>query len=441
MLENQVMPYLPIDTPIELPNDLPVPSTSRVLGPRSRATSLARSEARSASGSRPSSRASSTRSKTSSSSRQRLADVMSQTEAYSMPPSSMGDSLDWVGVQGLGSVPGSSRYLTPEEASRSRSFSQEELNWGETSTSTSNATFDPSDFVPPEEFNQWSPNVMVPDWPMTHDFSALSEPTPSSSSSHGAQRQENSESYFGANFNNFQSSLHLNSWIPPIAAPYWQTGDSDSLPSYSFGLDIGEASGSGSGTGGTSSKRKRSPSDPPADPLSQRSWRTDTDAEREVASQLLFDDGTPNSLSQLSSVGISSQEIPVRDRKGKGKARERGKTPDPASVIVIPDTPPTSHKEVPVKMPTKPKPDPLSSYTCPICFSPPTNATLTPCGHICCGACLFAAVKTTMSRTSMAGVPSALNEAKCPVCRATIPGWDGKGAGVIGLKARAIFRL
>ena len=30
---------------------------------------------------------------------------------------------------------------------------------------------------------------------------------------------------------------------------------------------------------------------------------------------------------------------------------------------------------------------------------------------------------------------------RCPVCRATIPGWDGKGGGVIGLKARAILTL
>lgn len=43
-------------------------------------------------------------------------------------------------------------------------------------------------------------------------------------------------------------------------------------------------------------------------------------------------------------------------------------------------------------------PELLSAYTCPICFSPPTNATLTPCGHICCGACLFAAVKSTVKR-------------------------------------------
>ena len=51
-----------------------------------------------------------------------------------------------------------------------------------------------------------------------------------------------------------------------------------------------------------------------------------------------------------------------------------------------------------VKTPEKPKHEPLSAYICPICFSPPTNATLTPCGHICCGECLFNAVKATLER-------------------------------------------
>ncbi|KAF9484258.1 hypothetical protein BDN70DRAFT_798072, partial [Pholiota conissans] len=85
--------------------------------------------------------------------------------------------------------------------------------------------------------------------------------------------------------------------------------------------------------------------------------------------------------------------------------------------------------------------EPLSSYTCPICFSPPTNATITPCGHICCGACLFAAVKTTLQRATYGMARPPLSEARCPVCRAIIPGWDGKGGGVIGLKVRAIFSL
>ncbi|KAF8905943.1 hypothetical protein CPB84DRAFT_1676126 [Gymnopilus junonius] len=133
----------------------------------------------------------------------------------------------------------------------------------------------------------------------------------------------------------------------------------------------------------------------------------------------------------------SSTWVSEKSKKGKGKAR--AKTPDPASVIVILDTPPTPHKEI--LPPPVPRLEPLSSYTCPICFSAPTNATLTPCGHICCGACLFAAVKTTIQRSALVLAGPALNEARCPVCRATIPGWDGKGGGVIGLKARAIFRL
>lgn len=88
----------------------------------------------------------------------------------------------------------------------------------------------------------------------------------------------------------------------------------------------------------------------------------------------------------------------------------------------------------------KPEPEhePLSGYTCPICFFPPTNATITPCGHICCGSCLFTAVKTTMQRGAAAGDG---NVARCPVCRAEITKWDGKGGGVIGLKTRALFSL
>ncbi|CCL99925.1 uncharacterized protein FIBRA_01950 [Fibroporia radiculosa] len=49
--------------------------------------------------------------------------------------------------------------------------------------------------------------------------------------------------------------------------------------------------------------------------------------------------------------------------------------------------------------------EPLSEYTCPICFTPPMRATLTPCGHICCGECLFTAVKTTIQR-NMYTVPA-----------------------------------
>ncbi|KAF8344774.1 hypothetical protein F5887DRAFT_885949 [Amanita rubescens] len=90
--------------------------------------------------------------------------------------------------------------------------------------------------------------------------------------------------------------------------------------------------------------------------------------------------------------------------------------------------------------PPPPPPETLSEYTCPICFSPPTNATITPCGHICCGACLFTAVKTTLHRGAMTYSRDP-NVARCPVCRAHIPGWDGRGGGVIGLKPRVVITL
>ncbi|KAK0214149.1 hypothetical protein IW262DRAFT_301885 [Armillaria fumosa] len=92
------------------------------------------------------------------------------------------------------------------------------------------------------------------------------------------------------------------------------------------------------------------------------------------------------------------------------------------------------HEPVPV-----PEPEPLSSYNCPICFTPPTNATLTPCGHICCGSCLFTAVKVAKRRAGLMMGGGELLANRCPVCRATIPGWDGRGGGVIGLKARTLF--
>lgn len=106
-----------------------------------------------------------------------------------------------------------------------------------------------------------------------------------------------------------------------------------------------------------------------------------------------------------------------------------------------------------------PAPEYLAEYTCPICFFPPTNATLTPCGHICCGECLFTAVKSTLQRGTLFNNADAnvarsavlcfgcatdfvlMVSFRCPVCRAPIHGWDGRGGGVIGLKARSLLSL
>ncbi|KAI0077800.1 hypothetical protein K474DRAFT_1038751 [Panus rudis PR-1116 ss-1] len=87
---------------------------------------------------------------------------------------------------------------------------------------------------------------------------------------------------------------------------------------------------------------------------------------------------------------------------------------------------------------SRPEAEPLSAYTCPICFQPPVYATMTPCGHVCCGDCLFTAVKTTMQRSMHHG-PEA-ERPKCPVCRVPIPNWDGKGGGVFGLQPRVLYR-
>lgn len=103
-------------------------------------------------------------------------------------------------------------------------------------------------------------------------------------------------------------------------------------------------------------------------------------------------------------------------------------------------------------------PTALSAFTCPVCFSPPENATLTPCGHVMCtfslsilstmrtkrsgnvgGKCLFSAIKAARQRHAGLYGREGLapdgtkNEAICPVCRVPIPGWDGRGGGVIGL--------
>ncbi|KAH8995007.1 hypothetical protein EDB92DRAFT_1848667 [Lactarius akahatsu] len=106
----------------------------------------------------------------------------------------------------------------------------------------------------------------------------------------------------------------------------------------------------------------------------------------------------------------------------------------PTSPIVTSVT----HEPRPLPPPTSlpPEPEPLHTYACPICFASPTNATLTPCGHIMCGECLFTAVGAAVARMGIASVA-----ARCPVCRAPIPMWDGRGGGVIGLQPRVVITI
>jgi hypothetical protein len=114
--------------------------------------------------------------------------------------------------------------------------------------------------------------------------------------------------------------------------------------------------------------------------------------------------------------------------KGKGKARyveeENGEEVDQVHEVHVTSSPPTqppvTHKletssddievlsetRTPIATPPH-RPEPLAQYTCPVCFCPPTKATLTPCGHILCGRCLFTAVKTTIRRGIWIGDNSA----------------------------------
>jgi len=156
------------------------------------------------------------------------------------------------------------------------------------------------------------------------------------------------------------------------------------------------------------------------------------------------DDAPPHSLPQpsqleISKVPSSPVPLPLKNKgknKGQGKEHDKGKNKGKGkgkatAISLSPILPPTpSHPKSPA--------EPLSEYTCPICFFPPSNATLTPCGHVCCGSCLFTAVKTTLHRGASMGVAinTGENVPRCPVCRAVIRCWDGRGGGVIGLKVR-----
>ncbi|KAF8557109.1 hypothetical protein OG21DRAFT_1505732 [Imleria badia] len=157
----------------------------------------------------------------------------------------------------------------------------------------------------------------------------------------------------------------------------------------------------------------------------------------------LDDVAADSDVDRSQSTQISTWEIPpdvVQSLPESPKASPVDQ-PIPASSVPIDSDDPivVSPKVDRIRVPPS-VPEPLSTYTCPICFSAPTNATLTPCGHICCGLCLFTAVKSTIRRNMVVAMDRA-PAARCPVCRAEIPGWDGRGGGVVGLKMQVLYSL
>ncbi|KIJ52476.1 hypothetical protein M422DRAFT_43334 [Sphaerobolus stellatus SS14] len=83
--------------------------------------------------------------------------------------------------------------------------------------------------------------------------------------------------------------------------------------------------------------------------------------------------------------------------KGKGKERAH------SSPLKPEDEDESKSKPEPLKPQTPP--ELLSGHTCPICFGTVTNACLTPCGHVLCGSCLFASVKSGIQRALDMHVP------------------------------------
>lgn len=100
---------------------------------------------------------------------------------------------------------------------------------------------------------------------------------------------------------------------------------------------------------------------------------------------------------------------PSNPKPTPSTGKHRRSTPTSPDIEIISYTGPSlAHGPAVQEEQTKPViggTEPLSVYMCPICLSPPTNATLTPCGHVCCGECLFTAVRASLQRAGVMAGP------------------------------------
>ncbi|CED84897.1 golgi apparatus membrane protein tvp23 [Phaffia rhodozyma] len=89
----------------------------------------------------------------------------------------------------------------------------------------------------------------------------------------------------------------------------------------------------------------------------------------------------------------------------------------------------------------------ITEYNCPICLCPPSEACVTPCGHLMCFACLRnTLLANPQSAHRHATQPVSLEtnlEGSCPVCRKVLPGGllgygssKGKGKSKSGKKTK-----
>lgn len=102
------------------------------------------------------------------------------------------------------------------------------------------------------------------------------------------------------------------------------------------------------------------------------------------------DDGCQDSFDSEQVANLMEAKQARQKRRGVAGTSNPSASTEPQLTLSTPSTSPSNL---------------LSTHACPICFSTVTNACLTPCGHVLCGACLFAAVKSGIQRALDMGIP------------------------------------
>lgn len=126
----------------------------------------------------------------------------------------------------------------------------------------------------------------------------------------------------------------------------------------------------------------------------------DDDSEAvEVTSLVSPDAETINQEGHSPSDDVTVGPRPPDSMEGLASTSSQSLAPDKDLTVLkdepLDEVPPQTARSTSTE---EPEPDLLSTYTCPICFCPPTNASLVLCGHVFCGSCLFIAVKSTLKR-------------------------------------------
>ena len=109
---------------------------------------------------------------------------------------------------------------------------------------------------------------------------------------------------------------------------------------------------------------------------------------------------------------IESESLPMKKRKKNAMKHEDSdsvtESESDVEVLTLPgdieaaerakDAVQASSPPLPLQDPAKTSFEPVSEFTCPVCFAPPTYATATLCGHVRCGECLFSAVNAQLKQ-------------------------------------------